>query len=391
MPTSWTSANAPAMHQAPTATARSAPGRLSSLWGFGAAALLVGAITLALHTRMALTEPAPAHPPLTVATTTYVLQDSYQRQVSYLGLIVAGRKATLGFEVPGQIASMPLRQGDPVRAGQLIAALDDSALQARRAAVAADQEQVRAELELARLKARRQRELSASGAVSREAFDETRLHARALESRLEAVTARLTGIDIELRQARLRAPYAGVIADRYVYQGAVVSPGTPVVKLLETTAQEAHIGVAAERAATFTSGEQHVLNLRGTAFEAAVLSVRPDVGPVTRTATVVFGLPAGIHALDGEPVTLQLRERVVQSGGWLPLAALIEGQRGVWTVLRLSPDGDALRTVREAVEVLDLQGDRAYVRGTLADAALVVANGVHRITPGTLVTAQAGR
>ena len=102
-------------------------------------------------------------------------------------------------------------------------------------------------------------------------------------------------------------------------------------------------------------------------------------------------MPAGIHALDGEPVTLQLRERVVQSGGWLPLAALIEGQRGVWTVLRLSPDGDALRTVREAVEVLDLQGDRAYVRGTLADAALVVANGVHRITPGTLVTAQAGR
>ena len=42
---------------------------------------------------------------------------------------------------------------------------------------------------------------------------------------------------------------AGVIADRYVSQGAVVSPGTPVVRLVETTAQEAHIGVAPARAA----------------------------------------------------------------------------------------------------------------------------------------------
>ncbi|MCB1675173.1 MAG: efflux RND transporter periplasmic adaptor subunit [Halioglobus sp.] len=378
------------MPKTPVATTRPAPRRLSGLWGFAAAALLIAGLTLALHARKALTERTPSRPLLTVASTTYVLQDSYLRQVSYLGLIAAGRRATLGFEIPGQIARMPLRQGDAVRAGALIAALDDSALRVRRAAAAADLEQVRAELELARLKARRQGELSASGAVSEEAFDETRLRARALASRLEAVTARLAGIDITLRQSELRAPYAGVIADRYVYEGAVVSPGTPVLKLIETTAQEAHIGVAAERAAAFARGERYVLELRDTAFEAAVLSVRPDVDPVTRTATVVFDIPAGVDALDGEPVTLQLTERVEESGGWLPIAALLEGQRGVWTVLRLEPHEGALRAVREVVEVLDLRGDRAYVRGTLTDAAAVVASGVHRITPGSLVTARAG-
>jgi hypothetical protein len=78
------------------------------------------------------------------------------------------------------------------------------------------------------------------------------------------------------------------------------------------------------------------------------------------------------------------------AGGWLPIAALLEGQRGVWTVLRIEPAGDSYRTAREAVEVLEIRGDQAYVRGTLASGSRVVANGVHRITPGTQVSVQEG-
>jgi hypothetical protein len=78
------------------------------------------------------------------------------------------------------------------------------------------------------------------------------------------------------------------------------------------------------------------------------------------------------------------------AGGWLPIAALLEGQRGVWTVLRVEPEDGSFRTAREAVEVLDIRGDQAYVRGTLASGSQVVANGVHRVTPGTLVSVQRG-
>jgi RND family efflux transporter MFP subunit len=345
-----------------------------------------------LHARVAVTGAPPGDDAaLTVAAVSYRQQESYERPVSYLGLVVAGRKADLGFEVPGQVASLPLRQGTPVAAGDIIAALDDATLQARRRATAADLERVRAELELAQLKSARQRELQDSGAVSREAFDETRLRARALAAQVEAVTAQLASIDIELQKTKLVAPYAGVIADRYVSQGAVVSPGTPVVRLVETTAQEAHIGVAPARAAALVAGERHPLTLRGESFEAELLSVRPDVDPVTRAATAVFAIPPRVRALDGEPVSLTLTETVAAAGGWLPIAALQEGQRGVWTVLRLAPEADRFRTVREAVEVLDVQQDRAYVRGTLSPGDQVVASGVHRVTPGTPVVVQESR
>jgi hypothetical protein len=81
-----------------------------------------------------------------------------------------------------------------------------------------------------------------------------------------------------------------------------------------------------------------------------------------------------------------MQETVHEVGGWLPVAALLEGSRGVWTVLRLDTRESSTRTVREAVEVLDIRGDQAYVRGTLLNNTRVVATGVHRISPGSVVT-----
>lgn len=362
----------------------------SGVIGVAVAIAIVAALTALQRARVAQDEEPQPRTPLPVSTILYQSQDSYQRKASYLGLVVAGRKANLGFEVAGQISTLPLRQGSPVQRGDIIATLDDAALQARRKATAADLEQARAELELAQLKARRQRELSETGAVSKQAYDETRLQARALGSRVEAVSARLASIDIELEKSSLIAPYDGVIADRYVSQGAVVSPGTPVVRLLETVGQEAHIGVSASRVGSLQAGNRYSLKLRDASFQAELLSVRPDVDPLTRATTAVFAIPEGVAALDGEPLTLELEEPVYMAGGWLPIAALLEGQRGVWTVLRIEPAGDSYRTAREAVEVLEIRGDQAYVRGTLASGSRVVANGVHRITPGTQVSVQEG-
>jgi RND family efflux transporter MFP subunit len=333
--------------------------------------------------------PAPREP-LPVATTVFHITAGYDRTVSYLGLVAAGRRAALGFEIPGTIDSLPLRPGTPVAQGDVIATLESSGLEARRAATAAELEQARVELELAQLSAKRQRDLVATNAVSREAYDQTRLRARALEAQVTAVEARLNSIDIELGKSRLLAPYDGVVADRYTHQGAVVNPGVPVVRLVEVAGKEAHIGVAARRAIGLVPGQFYPLRLRDQRFEAELLSVRPDVNPRTRTATAVFAMPAGIRALDGEAVTLELTQTVPERGGWLPIAALQEGNRGIWTVLRINASSGETRTVREAVEVLEIQGERAFVRGTLPDGASVVASGVHRIGAGTAVNPAEG-
>jgi len=361
------------------------PNRLAGLLGVIAAIVITAGLTTFLHARVALTASVSEKTPLRVDTTVFHLQENYRRTVSYLGLVVAGRKANLSFEIPGRIAILPVRQGSQVAAGEVIAQLDDAALRARRTATNADLKRARAELELARLKAQRQKDLRATGAVSREAFDETRLRAQALEAQVEAVTAQLASIDIDLEKSRLVTPYGGIVADHYVHEGTVISPGVPVVRLIETQRQEAHIGVSAARAGELEAGSTYPLKLRGQQMDAQLLSVRPDVDPVTRSTTAVFSIPAETRALDGEPITLELEETIPLAGGWVPIGALLEGKRGLWTVLRLDTSEEPARTLREAVEVLDIQEDRAYIRGTFPDGSSVVASGMHRITPGTPV------
>jgi RND family efflux transporter MFP subunit len=374
--------------QTMSAEKASIPGKdiKATLIGVASAVMLVLVITGALHMRAANTADLPDKVPLPVATTVYRLQDSFQRDVSYLGVVAAGRRANLAFEVPGRIASLLVRQGSPVAAGDVLATLDDARLQSARRAAMADLTQAEADLELARLKAKRQADLVQSGSVSREAFDETRLQAQALQARVESITARLEGIDIDLEDSQLVAPYEGVIADRYLNEGTVANAGQPVVRLVETGRREAHIGVVAERAARLQQGSTYNLSLRGQVVPATLLSVRPDIDPVTRVATAVFALPDGTEALDGESVYLLWKETVDLRGGWLPLTALLEGERGVWTLMRLEPRGQVLVALREGVEVLEVRGEQAYVIGTVSDGDRVVSMGAHRVVPGTPVS-----
>jgi hypothetical protein len=126
--------------------------------------------------------------------------------------------------------------------------------------------------------------------------------------------------------------------------------------------------------------------MRGQDIDARLLALKPEVNPITRAVTAVFLLPPNANAREGEPVSLMLDQPVQLVGGWLPIAALLEGERGAWTVLKLQNEGEKTITVREAVEVLEVQGDQAYVRGTISNGDSLVATGVHRLTPGAAVT-----
>lgn len=368
-----------------TSTGASHQQRAHTAVGAAAALLLALGLSSLLHWRAGASdtrEPAAALP---VATTEFEQVASYNEDRRFLGVTEAPRRTDLGFESAGLLDRVVVHEGSVVRAGQLLAQQDPRLLQSRRSAAAAELETLQADLELAHLKAQRQRDLQATGAVSREAFDETRLRAQALESQRKSVAAQLQRLDIELEKLALRAPYDGMVAALYIDPGAVVSPGTPILRLIQTGAREAHIGVPPELAASLVPGKVYSLQWRDQTLEAPLRAVRPDLDPVSRTAVTVFDLPEAVPALDGESITLQLQRHIPEPGGWLPVSALLEGQRGVWNVLALRERDSHWVTVREAVEVLELRGDRAYVRGTLTDGARIVADGLHRIAAGSAV------
>ncbi len=324
--------------------------------------------------------------PIPIRTAPVHIEPAFTVRDAFPGRVVARREAELGFELPGRLEAVLVDDGDEVSAGAELARVDRSRLLARRAELRARVDEIRAELALARATRARQEALRRGDHVSVQRYEEVVRKEEALEARLLAGRASLRALEVDLHRAVLRAPFAGSVAARLADEGQVIQPGQPVLRLLETTTLEVRVGLPPEVAAELAPGSLHEVSIGGAVARARLVAALPEVDPRTRTAEVVLELPAPPPAArHGALARLLLERRIEGRGAWVPLDALSEGRRGLWTVLAVTgSDGDEPLPVieRRDVRVLHFEGDRAFVRGALSDGEIVVATGVSRLVPG---------
>ena len=96
-------------------------------------------------------------------------------------------------------------------------------------------------------------------------------------------------------------------------------------------------------------------------------------------------LSSETSATDGQIARLALKRTDRAEGFWLPMTALTAGLRGTWTAY-LVQDEDAGEVVRSAaLEILHVDSERVYARGTVRNGDRLVASGLHRVVPGQVV------
>lgn len=348
--------------------------------------------------------PVRAEAALAVAVVEAEPSEAYTVQRAYGGEIRASRSSTLGFRHAGEILRIHVEEGEEIEAGTLLAELDPEPLEARveQAEASLDLAEAnlavaRANLELAQQTTGRFAELLEAGHTSQQRFDEVRLDLAAQEARIRVAEAgvaqaradlRLARVDLD--RSRIHAPYAGRVQSRFEDEGAIIVPGQQVLRLVESGATEARIGLPQDVAADL--GRDDAFSFRvGTRRSAGrLLAILPEVDPATRTVTALFALddttlPAG------STVELALERAVPVPGFWLPLSALTEAQRGLWSVYVLEDGAEGSVTDRRLVEVIHTERDRVYVSGTLRAGDRVVSTGTQRIVPGQIVDGVAAR
>ena len=170
--------------------------------------------------------------------------DDTRRETCFVGAVVAGEAVDVAAEIAGVIDSLDVRLGDRVEAGQVIASLDTRALQHQLDTEHANLRSAQAQkrrfaIEAERTADEHQRRVALSGLLSREDEEKARYqHEAAIASLEEAsaelsrVAARIAGLKDDIERSRLRAPFAGSVALRYLDPGARASAGTPIVHLL---------------------------------------------------------------------------------------------------------------------------------------------------------------
>jgi membrane fusion protein, multidrug efflux system len=312
------------------------------------------------------------------------------REVIEAGPMISGTlepelESVLRAEVAGTVVKVGAKVGNTVKKGHLLARIEQPALDEE---LAAAQQTVRAgeiEFETARLEHERTTFLVKTGGLAPREADITGSALGASRARLEAARAKLAQVKLQLDQASVEAPIAGIVSARPVSEGDIVTLGAELFTLIDPSSMRLQAAVPSGSFDVARVGALVEFQIRGyprQRFEGRIERVAPAADRTTRQIDVFVTIPnptgALVAGLFGEGrIVAVTREALV-----VPLAAVSElGERA--TVARVR-DGRVERVLVE-LGLRDERTERVEVKGPLAPGDLVLTGAARALAPNTPV------
>ncbi len=328
----------------------------------------------------AVAVPQPTLAPF-VLTDRIALKNHYTVSRTFTGQIEAPQSVSIAFETAGTVNAVFFHEGERVEKEQVLATLDNRLLKADLQRLKASKKALEAQREIAILTDRRQAQLREKGFASNQAADQSRLSVVETEARIAEVAAAILAAEIRLEKATVRAPFAGRVDQRMIDPGTTIGSGQSVLTLVEDDVPIFRVGIDPDLAGTLSVGKTVATILNELPVRAEVISILPKIDPVTRTRIVRLKLLEPVDLAFGQTGQLRIEQRITQSGAWIPLSAIEDGVRGLWTIKTAEGFEDPIVSV-EAIEILHADEERAFVKGTFEANARLILSGLHRIAPG---------
>ncbi len=333
-------------------------------------ALLLGGC--AGEAEQALQEPA-VRPARIVEVTRRGIAD----RLEMVGRVEAAQTVDMAFEVSGRLAELPVREGQRISAGTLLAAIDptDYQLALREAEV---------QLKLTRLDYDRKLQLLAEQVVSQSVVDDAR-------TLLELRQVKVAQAQQDLAHTRLEAPFDAYVVRRYTDNHVSVAAGAPVVRVADL--RELHIKAAVPEALLATGDPSRVLRLDAI-FDFAPdqhfpLTIRENTGEadnVAQTYEVTFAMPppADFTVLPGMTASVvAVIDRGPGSTIVIPTGALASDPERSFHVWLYDPEDG--RVHKRYVTVGTPTDSGVPVTSGLVEGDLIVAIGAAHLTDGMRV------
>jgi len=295
--------------------------------------------------------------------------------LSLVGTIVANESVELKSETDGTVEEIVFKEGQEVKQGDLLVRLDESKF----TAAAAEAE---ANFKLSQANFDRSKQLLNDKLISQQEFEQT----------AALFQANRAGLDLKQRQlkdARIYAPFGGVMSSRPISPGQVISKNTTMTWLVDLDPVKVEVGVPERFLSQLAVGQAidvTVATYPGRKFTGEVFFVGPFVDPATRTALVKARIANPKHELKpGMFANLDLTLKLKESAVVIPESSVIpSGERNVIYVV----DENDTAQVRQVKLGIRAAGLVEIVSG-LQGGERVVVEGIQKIRPGGKVKAVA--
>jgi len=367
---------------------------------------------------------APASPADAVVinvTTAAVVEEPIQRFIRVSGTLTAQEDAEVAAEVAGRVMATPVERGSRVSANDILVRLAAAEGEAQAIEAQANAAQIearlgiangapfavesvpevasaRASVQLARSEFERARTLHAQQLLSQAEFDQRSAQTESAERQYDmarntaaqqyqsllAARARVMLAQKALSDTAVRAPFAGVVGERFVSAGDYVTRGTKVATVMRVDPLRVELTVPAQFVSVVAAGRAvrfEVDAYPGETFVGQVRFVSPSVAAATRALTLEAIVPNGDNRLKpGFFATAQIEQATMLPGLLVPVAAVrtVSGTARVFVV-----NGD--RVEERVVMVGQAVGERVEVTSGVKAGERVVASGVERVVDGVRV------
>ncbi len=224
------------------------------------------------------------------------------RQIPVSGTLKPVLQATVRAKVAAEVARVHIQEGQAVAAGAPLFTLETADLQARLDAQMAAVAEARARLDLARKNQANNRALLEKSFISQNAYDSALNSVLVAEALVQSAEAQAAIARRALDDAQVRAPFAGIVAKRWVNQGDKVSGDMPVAMVVDLARMELEAAVPVREIAFVKVGQEisfQVDGFQGRRFAGRIERVNPAAEAGSRSIAVFATLPNADGALKG--------------------------------------------------------------------------------------------
>jgi len=212
-------------------------------------------------------------------------------------------------------------------------------------------------------------------------------HEQALKSaagQLTSAEGKYLGAKAQLGYTEIRSPINGVVTDRPSYPGETAAAGTPLLTLMDTSQIIAKTHIPQEQAALLKAGDAATLNSpEAGQMNGKVTLVSPALDPNSTTVEVWVQVANPDGALrPGSSATVSMIAKTVKDALVVPAAAILTGSDGATTVMLAGTDGKAHQ---QSVEVGIRQGDDVQITKGLKPGQTVVTAGAYGLPDNTQI------
>lgn len=315
--------------------------------------------------------------PSTIIAETWITvrQETKPQWLTLPVTIEATSSATVSAQTSGRITELPYDVNDMVLQGAVIVRFTDIEQQARFKQAQAQANETQTRLDEMQKEQQRITELHEQGLVAKSALDQANANFAAAKARHQQAQAALMAAAEQLEQTVVRAPYTGIVQQRFVELGELANPGQPLIRGLSLE----HLRISGQLSQQHVAAAQQVTMAQLVAQDGTVLplnniqlKIAPEADRLGHSFLFRLNLPQGDY-----------REHGLYPGSWhrlklniaehtmlvIPKLALIK--RGEMVAVWLaSPSGRILQPVR----VKELSDSTLQVLSGLAAGDRIIAN-----------------